>query len=65
MYATAFENLHSNKWALNIAVLTKRQMGHATTKMLFRVYSHYVQNLTRQDGSAFERLITQAKEQGE
>jgi len=34
-----------------------RQMGHATTEMLFRVYSRYVPNLTRQDGSAFERLL--------
>ena len=34
-----------------------RQMGHATTEMLFRVYSRYVPNLTRRDGSAFERLL--------
>ena len=34
-----------------------RQMGHTTTEMLFRVYSRYVPNLTRQDGSAFERLL--------
>ena len=33
------------------------QMGHATTEMLFRVYSRFVPNLTRQDGSAFERLL--------
>jgi integrase len=25
--------------------------------MLFRVYSRYVPNLTRRDGSAFERLL--------
>lgn len=37
-----------------------RQMGHTTTEMLFRVYSRYVPNLTRQDGSAFERLLTQS-----
>ncbi len=36
-----------------------RQMGHSTTEMLFRVYSRYVPNLTRQDGSAFERLLQQ------
>ncbi|WP_289132620.1 DUF3596 domain-containing protein [uncultured Spongiibacter sp.] len=36
-----------------------RQMGHTTTEMLFRVYSRYVPNLTRQDGSAFERLLKQ------
>ena len=34
-----------------------RQMGHTTTEMLFKVYSRYVPNLTRQDGSAFERLL--------
>jgi integrase len=35
-----------------------RQMGHANTEMLFRVYSRYVPNLTRRDGSAFERLLS-------
>jgi integrase len=34
-----------------------RQMGHANTEMLFRVYSRYVPNLTRKDGSAFENLL--------
>lgn len=34
-----------------------RQMGHASTEMLFRVYLRYVPNLTRRDGSAFERLL--------
>jgi integrase len=33
-----------------------RQLGHTTTEMLFRVYSRFVPNLTRQDGSAFDRL---------
>jgi len=37
-----------------------KQMGHTTTEMLFRVYSRYVPNLTRQDGSAFDRLILQS-----
>jgi len=37
-----------------------RQLGHTTTEMLFRVYSRYVPNLTRRDGSAFERLLTSA-----
>lgn len=35
-----------------------RQMGHTTTEMLFRVYSRYVPNLTRRDGSAFDRLLS-------
>ena len=34
-----------------------RQMGHTTTEMLFRVYSRFVPNLTRKDGSAFEQLL--------
>ena len=42
-----------------------RQLGHTTTEMLFRVYSRYVPNLTRRDGSAFERLLTGALGNGE
>lgn len=34
-----------------------KQMGHANTEMLFKVYSRYVPNLTRQDGSAMEKLL--------
>ncbi len=37
------------------------QLGHSTTKMLFEVYSRYIPNLTRQDGSAFERMLANAK----
>ncbi len=37
-----------------------RQLGHTSTEMLFRVYSRYVPNLTRQDGSAMERLLVQS-----
>ncbi|QQD17295.1 site-specific integrase [Spongiibacter nanhainus] len=33
------------------------QLGHTSTEMLFRVYSRYVPNLTRQDGSAFEKML--------
>ena len=32
-------------------------LGHANTDMLFRVYSRFVPNLTRQDGRAFAGLI--------
>ena len=35
-----------------------RQLGHANTQMLFTVYSRFVPNLTRRDGSAFERMIS-------
>ncbi|MCJ8268031.1 MAG: site-specific integrase [Psychrosphaera sp.] len=37
-----------------------KQMGHSNTSMLFKVYSRYVPNATRQDGSAFERLLKQS-----
>jgi integrase len=37
-----------------------RQLGHANTEMLFTVYSRFVPNLTRRDGSAFERLLLQS-----
>ena len=41
-----------------------RQLGHTSTEMLFRVYSRYVPNLTRQDGSAMERLLASQLSQG-
>ena len=34
-----------------------RQLGHSSTQMLFLVYSRYVPNMTRQDGSAIDRLL--------
>lgn len=34
-----------------------RVLGHSSTEMLFKVYSRFIPNLTRMDGSAFERLI--------
>ncbi len=37
-----------------------RQLGHSSTEMLFRVYSRYVPNLTRQDGSAMDRLLVKS-----
>jgi integrase len=36
-----------------------RQLGHTSTEMLFKRYSRFVPNATRQDGSAFESLIDQ------
>lgn len=34
-----------------------RVLGHSSTEMLFKVYSRFVPNLTRQDGRAFAGLI--------
>jgi integrase len=45
------ESGESPEWIAN-------QMGHANTEMLFRVYSRYVPNLTRQDGSAANRMFS-------
>lgn len=42
-----------------------RQMGHANTKMLFTIYSRFVPNLTRKDGSAFEQMLTARGMQGD
>lgn len=39
-----------------------RLLGHTSTEMLFSVYSRYVPNLTRQDGSAFENLVGMNRE---
>lgn len=35
-----------------------RILGHSSTEMLFRVYSRYVPNVTRNDGRAFTGLVT-------
>lgn len=34
-----------------------RQLGHTNTEMLFKTYSRFIPNLTRQDGSAMDRLL--------
>jgi len=34
-----------------------RQLGHSNTEMLFRIYSRYIPNLTRTDGSAIASFI--------
>ena len=38
------------EWVVNV-------LGHSTTEMLFRVYSRFVPNLTRNDGLAFAGLV--------
>jgi integrase len=39
-----------------------KQMGHSSTEMLFRVYSRYVPDMTRQDGSAMDSLLLASKQ---
>ena len=36
-------------------------LGHSSTEMLFKVYSRYIPDLTRKDGSAFEALLNSPK----
>ena len=47
--------------SFNVSILFEtppaRQLGHSTTEMLFRVYSRYIPNVTRRDGSAFEAML--------
>lgn len=38
-----------------------KQLGHSNTEMLFRIYSRYVPNLTRRDGSAFDAMVKQSQ----
>jgi integrase len=35
-----------------------KQLGHANAEMLFKTYSKYIPNLTRKDGSAFEKFVS-------
>jgi integrase len=36
-----------------------KQLGHSDTQMLFKIYSKFIPNLTRKDGSAFERILNE------
>ena len=35
-----------------------RTLGHVDTSMVYRTYSQYIPNLTRQDGSALEEMFS-------
>ena len=37
-----------------------RTLGHVDTSMVYKTYGRYIPNLTRQDGSAFERLYSES-----
>jgi integrase len=36
-----------------------KQMGHSNTQMIFEHYYRVIPNLTRQDGSAFDKAAAQ------
>ncbi|WP_417582564.1 Arm DNA-binding domain-containing protein [Nitrincola sp.] len=48
-----------------VAEWVARFLGHSSTEMLFKVYSRYIPNLTRMDGSAFENLVRTHKDEND
>jgi integrase len=63
-YRRMYETRHTfASWALaagEIPEWVARTLGHADTSMIYKTYGRYIPNLTRNDGSAFERLYTES-----
>ena len=63
-YRRMYETRHTfASWALAAGETPEwvaRAMGHADTAMIYRTYGRYIPNLTRRDGSAFERQYMEA-----
>jgi len=63
-YRRMYETRHTfASWALGANETPEwvaRTLGHANTSMVFKTYGRYVPNLTRQDGSALERLYVES-----
>lgn len=63
-YRRMYETRHTfASWALAAGESPEwvaRTLGHVDTSMVYRAYGRYIPNLTRQDGSAFERQLAQA-----
>ncbi len=55
-----YETRHTfASWALGAGELPEwvaQTLGHVNTSMIYKTYGRYIRNLTRQDGSAFEKL---------
>ncbi len=60
-----YETRHTfASWALaagESAEWVARTLGHVNTSMVYKTYGRYIPNLTRQDGSALEGLLTGAE----
>jgi integrase len=41
-----------------------RTLGHVNTSMVYKTYGRYIPNLTHQDGSALERMISGPRKEG-
>ena len=68
-YRRMYETRHTfASWALSAGETPEwvaRTLGHVDTSMVHRTYGRYIPNLTRKDGSAFERQYAEAtKEKG-
>lgn len=63
-----YETRHTfASWALAAGEMPEwvaRTLGHVDTSMVFRTYGRYIPNLTRQDGSAFERFYKGKRSSG-
>jgi integrase len=63
-YRRMYETRHTfASWALATGETPEwvaKAMGHADTSMIYRTYGRYIPNLTRQDGSAFEKQYMEA-----
>jgi len=63
-YRRMYEIRHTfASWALAAGETPEwvaRTLGHVDTAMVYGTYGRYIPNLTRQDGSAFERMFTEA-----
>jgi len=63
-YRRMYETRHTfASWALAAGESPEwvaRTLGHVDASMVYRTYGRYIPNLTRKDGSAFERFYTEA-----
>ena len=63
LYRRMYETRHTfASWALGAGELPEwvaKTLGHSNTAMVYKTYGRYIRNLTRQDGSAFERLYSE------
>jgi len=63
-YRRMYETRHTfASWALGAGELPEwvaQTLGHVNTSMIYKTYGRYIRNLTRQDGSAFERLYAES-----
>lgn len=68
-YRRMYETRHTfASWALAAGEAPEwvaRTLGHVNTSMVFKTYGRYIPNLTRQDGSAFEKQFNDEILQGD